>query len=121
MSDQSRAPIYIRVLIVRQGGQWLAQCLEHDLAAQAPSEKKAIGSFIRIVKARLHRDYRAGRQPFEGLPPAPAHFLDAWNRLIGDDETLMTKTVSLPDDDNIPDAYVISQIAKNNGENGVTQ
>lgn len=114
-----RDPIYIRVLVFRQQGQWVAQCLEHDLVAQAPSEDEVMSSFIRLFKSRLIRDLNSGREPLKTLPPAPARFLEAWNRITNEKESLTAKSVSLPDDsDHVPDAYVISQIA-NTGDSGV--
>ena len=113
-----RDPIYIRVLVFRQDGQWVAQCLEHDLVAQAPSDDEVMGSFIRLFKARLLRDLSMGAEPLKSLPPAPSKFIEMWNRITNEKESLTAKSVSLPDDaEHIPDAYVISQIA-NNGDSG---
>jgi hypothetical protein len=116
-SPNHRDPIYIRVLVFKESGQWLAQCLERDLVAQAPSEQEAMDSFIRLLKGRLVRDLNNGKEPLQNLPPAPSRFLDAWNRLTNKHDALSAKSVSLPDDGDIPDAYVISQIA-GNGDSG---
>lgn len=80
-----REPIYFRVLVFKQSGQWLAQCLERDLVAQAPSEQQAIDSFIRLLKLRLRRDYQNGAAPLVNLPPAPERYEEIWNQLIADD------------------------------------
>jgi hypothetical protein len=111
------APVYIRVLVLKQGDQWLAQGLECDIAAQGPSDQLAINSFIRILRARLARDHNSGREPLAGLPRAPERFEATWNRLVARGH-LVTEAVAIPDDDPVPvpDAYVISQIARNTGE-----
>lgn len=117
----SRKPIYIRVLVMKQGDQFLAQCLEHDLAAQASSEQQAIESFIRVLKARVQRDFRSGKRPFAGLRPAPDRFFQEWDRLVSPDETLPAKTVTFPHEHSVPDAYVISQIAHQNAGSDLSQ
>ena len=118
MSTQ-RTPIYFRVLVFRQGDQWLAQCLEHDLVAQAPSGDEAFASFIRLLKARLLRDSANGRVPLENLPPAPQRFVDIWNQLTTN-KTVPATPISFPDDDrdHVTEAYILSQIA-NSGDSAI--
>ena len=81
MLVNSARAILIRVLLIREGDQWLAQALDYDLATQAPSEPQAVESFFRILRARLRKDTQSGRAPLQGLPQAPHRFLDIWNRL----------------------------------------
>ena len=115
MSRQRQSPLYIRVLVLKQGDQWLAQGLDHDLAAQGPSDRQAIQSFLRILRARMKRDHERGKLPLEGLPPAPDRFFDVWERAQRDlHDGLVTETTSDPTDD-VPPAYVIKQIVQGAG------
>ena len=111
-------PILIRVLIARHGDQWHAQGLDFALSAQAPSEKQAIRSFLRIVRARLKLDRERGRKPLEGLPPAPERYFEVWDRLEREGhEDLPAELASDPAADT-PPAYVIKQIVQ--ADNGPT-
>lgn len=59
-------PLFVRVLVIWRGSQWLAQGLEYDLATQAPTDQQAIYSFLRILRARLLRDAQLGRSRSKG-------------------------------------------------------
>ena len=50
-----------------------------------------------------------GREPFAGLPPAPQHFVAAWERLLRQHPA----TVQPADDDDILPAYVIQAVTEN--------
>lgn len=80
--------------MIQQGDQWLAQALDVNLAAQGSSDKQAIGSFMRILRARLHRDFQNGRAPLSGLPPAPDRFWDAWEKAQVENDHFVTQQVS---------------------------
>ena len=70
----------IRAIIYRDCDAWVAQCLEHDICAQADD--------LAELKARLEitleaeRDYslKNGKKPFEGIPQAPNHYFSLWDR-----------------------------------------
>ena len=105
---QRRPPITVRVLVIQRGNdQWLAQGLDCDIAAQGQSDDQAIRSFLRLLQARIRRDLQNGRQPLEGLPPAPDHFFDKWERLERKFDRLVTDSNTAG---NVPAAYVIQQI-----------
>ena len=70
----------IRVVVIREDGQFVAQCLEYDIAAQADD--------LEILQVRLAMTLRAeqaarngsGSSPFPGLKPAPPHFHSLWDK-----------------------------------------
>ena len=108
-----RAPLFIRVLVVQQGKQWLAQALENNLSAQGASDEQAVQSFLRILRARLRADRERGKTPLQGLPPAPDRFFDLWERFVRDlHDGLVTEATS-DAEDGTPEAYVIKQIVQN--------
>ena len=111
--------MYVRVLVVHQGDQWLAQALEFDLAAQGPTDKSAVDAFLRLFKARARHDHELGKQPFASLPPAPDSFFEAWDRLSREDEAPNHFTPADDfDDDDLPPAYILQAIAKNSTDVG---
>lgn len=111
--------LYVRVLVIPQGDdQWLAQGLDYDLASQGPSGRQAVQSFVRILMARVKRDYQNGKAPLENLPQAPDRFFEMWDRLERQQDSLTVQPASDPTGD-IPPAYVIQHIAANNPDTGM--
>lgn len=64
----------LRLLLIKEGSQWVAQCLEHDLAAQGEEIDDAIDAFASILAAKIISDTKAGREPLVNCKPAPAHY-----------------------------------------------
>jgi hypothetical protein len=100
--------LLVRVVVIRQGSQWLAQGLEYNLATQGPSDKHAIDAFVRVLRAHLRKDASLGREPLEGVPEGPAHFHRFWDEsraemrpLYGDHEA------------GVPPAYMLKSISEN--------
>ena len=64
----------LRIIAFRDGGQWVAQCLERDVCVQA--------SDLDTLKARMERalavEGRGGN--LDRLPPAPSRFFDMWDK-----------------------------------------
>jgi hypothetical protein len=61
----------IRVIAFKEGDFWVAQCLEHDICAQAP-DLDALRSRMEIAIA--------SEAPLHNLPKAPEHFFKMWER-----------------------------------------
>lgn len=61
----------IRIVTFKEGEIWVAQCLEHDVCAQAAD--------LDSVRARIEAALEA-EAPLEALPEAPAHFFELWER-----------------------------------------
>lgn len=66
----------LRLLLLKEGTQWVAQCLEHDLAAQGPDIDDAIDAFATVLAGKLLADFNAGREPLSTCRPAPAHYFE---------------------------------------------
>lgn len=113
----------MRVLVFRREGQYLAQGIDYDLTAQAPSEQQAIRSFVRLLKARLKRDAELGRKPLQGVPRAPRQYLEAWDQVeqhrVSQEDGISVEPASDPLTDT-PPAYVIHALG-NAGELGLNR
>lgn len=70
----------IRVIAFREGDAWIAQCLEFDICAQAPDLDELRARIDATIEAEHAHSVAAGRQPFEGLDPAPDHFQAMWDK-----------------------------------------
>jgi hypothetical protein len=69
------------VVVTRRGGQWVAQGLEYNLSAQAPSDRQAIRAFVRILRAHIRKDIQLGRPLLFGVPGAPNEAIEAWKQI----------------------------------------
>ena len=64
----------IRVVVFPEGAWWIGQCLEHDIAAQAPTLPALYYEIDRLLVGRLIVAQERGVPPFKDLPQAPARF-----------------------------------------------
>jgi hypothetical protein len=63
----------------------------------------------------VRRDHESGKTPLAGLPQAPDHFFEMWDRGVRElHDGLITESTSDPDD-SIPPAYVIKHIVGDGG------
>jgi hypothetical protein len=65
----------VSVLLHRDGDVWVAQCLEYDLAAQAPDEEEVKKRFLRTFAAQILFDIKDKRKPLSALGKAPKRYL----------------------------------------------
>lgn len=68
----------IRAVLFREGEWWVAQCLEFDLATQARTLKDLHYELEKLLIGQLVAGEASGREPFKGLPKAPAKYWDLW-------------------------------------------
>ncbi|UGA47226.1 hypothetical protein HU230_0014735 [Bradyrhizobium quebecense] len=61
----------LRIVTFKDGDFWVAQCLEHDVCAQAND--------LDTLRSRIEVALEA-ESPLERLPAAPAHFFELWDR-----------------------------------------
>jgi len=71
----------IRVIVFQEGGLWVAQCLEHDIGAQAADVDTLISRLEVALKAELKESMRHGK-PLAGIDPAPERFHRMWDRCV---------------------------------------
>jgi hypothetical protein len=68
----------IRVIVFQDNGMWVAQCLEHDIGAQA----KDIDTLTARLEVVLRTEFKASMEkygkPFAGIDPAPERFHLMW-------------------------------------------
>jgi hypothetical protein len=68
--------IKISAILIDEGEWWAAQCLEYDVAAQAPSITALQYELQRVLVSHVCIAAELGREPFENLPPAPQKYWD---------------------------------------------
>ena len=62
-----------------EAGLWVAQCLEHDIAAQAEDIDTLNARLNATLKAEFLESMKRHGEPFAGIDPAPERFQRMWN------------------------------------------
>jgi len=108
-SQEIRPPknLLVRVLFLKEGDAWVAQCLEYDIAAQAKTLPEAEQAFERTLVGQIMLDLRRGKEPFSGTKPAPRMYWRKFNEGLG---LRMEPTIELPKQ--TPPAFMIEEIRK---------
>jgi hypothetical protein len=69
----------LRVVVFKDGDLWVAQCLEHDIGAQAPTIDALNVRLKVVLDAELKESLERHYAPFAGIPPAPERFQLMWD------------------------------------------
>ena len=75
-------PFQLSVLVYQQGGLWIAQCVEFDIAAQDSSVAKAVEAFQWVFYSHVLLDDQKGRERLSTVPPSPSHFGELFKNAI---------------------------------------
>ncbi len=73
----------LSILLLKNGENWVAQCLQLDIAAQAPTIKDVVYQFERNLISELVVCEEKGLDPFQAIPPAPRYFWKRFDRKTG--------------------------------------
>ena len=107
---QSEPPprtIALRVIYLRETDYWVAQCLEHDIAAQGKTLSEVEDAFRKTLVGQIILDLRKGREPLEDIKPAPSMY---WRKFREGLRLGVDSNIELPSD--IPPAYMIEGITR---------
>ena len=67
--------IKLNILLLKEAeGEWTAQCLERDIAAQGSTIDNAMFEFQRTLVSELAIADNFGEVPLENIPPAPHYY-----------------------------------------------
>lgn len=66
----------LRVLLMKDGagGNWVAQCLEYDIAAQGENLQEAMSAFEYVLNCEAAYSSAQDQEPLAGIGPAPDHY-----------------------------------------------
>ena len=76
--------VVLRVLLFRDPydqSTWIAQAIDHDIAAHGADIDEAKRAFIHTVEGYVMLADKHNQEPLANLKPAPQPFRDIWNRL----------------------------------------
>jgi len=79
----------LRVVVFKDGDTFVAQCLEHDICAQAPDLKTLRHRMDATIDAERDHARGAGKSLAESVGPAPDRYVAMWEKAWGsqDDST----------------------------------
>jgi hypothetical protein len=78
--ERDEDTITIRVIVFQDNGLWVAQCLEHDIGAQAP-DIDTLNDRLRVaLLSEFKESMTRNGAPFAGIDPAPERFQLMWER-----------------------------------------
>jgi hypothetical protein len=79
----------IRTVLFQEGGWWVAQCLDVDIAAQARTERDLYYELGRLLVGRILAGEKLGVDPFRSLPPAPKRYWDMFFDATSQPKTML--------------------------------
>lgn len=85
----------LRVLVYSEGQHWIAQCLEHDVAAQAARLNDLPTEFEAAFFADYIWQKENGRDITQDPIPAPPVFHKCWDKHSAEPSLFTPKTISL--------------------------
>lgn len=100
--------LYLSVLFFRDPNEpeaWIAQALEHDIAAHGRTIEQARVAFERTVQGYFQLAAKHHQEPLASLKAAPDTFWEAWKRVAHKDTERLRST-----DPQAPPAYVVQAI-----------
>lgn len=62
------------VVLFKDRGWWVAQCLERNLATASRDLRELPSKLEAVLKVQIEADRAAGIEPFSALPQAPRRF-----------------------------------------------
>ena len=72
--------IQISAVLFQDGEWWCAQCLEYDIAAQAPTLSELRYELERVLATHIAASEEQDQHPFETLNAAPQKFWEMFER-----------------------------------------
>jgi hypothetical protein len=69
---------HLRAIIFREGDVYVAQCLEYDIATQAPDIDSVIDRLELTIEAEFAHCGHNGTEPHKAITPAPNYYHDLW-------------------------------------------
>lgn len=86
----------IHAVAFQNGANWVAQCLEHDIATQATNLDSLLYELERIVVAHLIVAERENLGAFDDIPKAPQRFWDLYRRSRSRVHTISSGEIPAP-------------------------
>jgi hypothetical protein len=73
--------ISIRAVLFQADGSWCAQCLEHDIAAEAVTLEDLKSELEQVLSVQAELSLERGQDPYSAIPRAPAKYFAMYEAL----------------------------------------
>lgn len=78
MNEQT--PATLRVCVLFEDGQYVAQCVDYDFFAVGDSVDAALDEFVRTYMKYFLVAFELGVEPLSDLPAAPTKYQERWRQ-----------------------------------------
>ena len=72
--------LQVTVLLLQEQGKWVAQCLEHDVAAQADTLSGVKQAFVKALASQACVNIHHGKKAMEDVPQAPDFYFELFRK-----------------------------------------
>lgn len=69
----------LKVLLLKEGDRWIAQCLEFDIATQGTTISDSLDNFCEVFAGQIAFDLAHNREPLSDKKPAPPWYWQVSN------------------------------------------
>lgn len=73
----------LHFVVLQEGDAWVAQCLEHDLGAQAGTLENIHRRIALVLQCERRESIARYGAPFRGVDPSPRQFYAKWAKRVG--------------------------------------
>jgi hypothetical protein len=70
----------VRVVVFHEEGMYVAQCLEYDIATQAPDIEAVLDRLDLTIEAECQMSMEETGKTLNGIAPAPIYFHQLWEK-----------------------------------------
>ena len=81
LEEAAMSDFHIRVVVFEDQGKWCAQCLEHDIFAEARTEEDLFKELQEVLALHIDLMEQRGKRLFSILPPAPRRYFEMCENL----------------------------------------
>ena len=74
--------IFIRVIVFKEEGTYIAQCLEYDICAYAKDEETVLKHFVTKFGFERNLSIERNGAPFAGIESAPEEYEQMWVKCV---------------------------------------
>ena len=86
----------LRAIVFKDSDKYVAQCIEHDISAQADDLRTLIDRLELTVQAELEMRAEAGEDGLSKIAPAPAYYASLWDKEEVSNLTKLEISAQLP-------------------------
>jgi hypothetical protein len=81
LAQRSAHRLHLQVVLLPEHGQWVAQALDHDFAAQGATQEEALSALVHTIGSHIYVAKRRGiADPLANVPAAPDTYWSLFER-----------------------------------------